>query len=73
MCRTIRESGVCNVIGMLWNISDDAAAQFASYFYKFLASTDQFHVAQAMRRTRCKVAMERAWQDGSWLAPVLYT
>jgi CHAT domain-containing protein len=73
MCRTIRESGVANVIGMLWNVSDDAAAHFASEFYGFLSGNDQLHVAEAIRQTRCKVAMERAWQDGSWLAPILYT
>lgn len=73
MSRAIRESGVNNVIGMLWNVSDEAAAQLASVFYTFLASSPHLHVAQAMRRTRSKVAIDRSWQDGSWLAPVLYT
>jgi len=73
MCRIIRESGVDNVIGMLWNVSDEAAAQVASVFYKFLATGSVPDVVEAMRQTRCKVAIDRAWQDGSWLAPVLYT
>jgi len=73
MCRTFRESGVDNVIGMLWNVSDEATAQVAATFYKFLTSGQCIDVAEAMRKTRCKVAMERAWHDGSWLAPVLYT
>jgi hypothetical protein len=73
MCRIIRESGVDNVIGMLWNVSDEAAAQVASVFYKFLATGCVPDIVEAMRQTRCKVAMDRAWQDGSWLAPVLYT
>jgi CHAT domain-containing protein len=73
MCRIIRESGVDNVIGMLWNVSDEAAAQVASVFYKFLTTGCVPDIVEAMRQTRCKVAMDRAWQDGSWLAPVLYT
>lgn len=73
MCRIFRESGVDYVIGMLWNVSDEAAAQVASIFYEFLATGQGLGVAEAMRQTRLRVAMDRAWQDGSWLAPVLYT
>ena len=73
MCRMFREAGIDNVIGMLWNVSDEAATQFASVFYKFLATGNYADVSEAMRQTRCEVAMDRAWQDGSWLAPVLYT
>ena len=73
MCRMFREAGIDNVIGMLWNVSDEAATQFASVFYKFLATGNYADVSEAMRQTRREIAMDRAWQDGSWLAPVLYT
>ena len=73
LCRVFKEAGIDNVIGMLWNVSDDAAAQVASVFYEELAAGDYADVSEAMRKTRRKVAMDRAWQDGSWLAPVLYT
>jgi len=61
-----------NVIGMLWNVIDEAAAQVASTFYEYIATGQYIDVTEALRQTRCKVAMDRAWQDGSWLAPVLY-
>ncbi len=73
MCRMLRESGIDNVIGMLWNVSDEAATHFASTFYSFLASGNYGDVSEAMRQTRYKVAMDRAWQDGSWLSPILYS
>jgi len=73
MCRALRESGVKNVIGMLWNVADEAAIEVASVFYTLLAGGQYCDVSEAMRQTRCKVAIDRAWQDGSWLAPVLYT
>jgi len=73
LCRVFKEAGIDNVIGMLWNVSDDAAAQVASVFYEKLAAGDYADIPEAMRRTRRAVAMDRAWQDGSWLAPVLYT
>ena len=72
MCRILRHAGVSSVIGMLWNVSDAAAAQVASTFYNSLVTSEQFDVAEAMRQTREKVASERAWADGSWLAPILY-
>lgn len=72
LCRVLREAGVENVIGMLWNVSDDAAVQVASTFYEYIATGAYINIAEALRQTRCKVAIDRAWQDGSWLAPVLY-
>jgi CHAT domain len=72
MCRVLRESGVDNVVGMLWNVSDDAAAQVAIIFYKLLMRGERTDIAEAMRRTRCQMALDRAWADGSWLSPVLY-
>ncbi len=72
MCRVLRESGVDNVVGMLWNIADDAAVQVATTFYKLLLREEHTYIAEAMRQTRCQVALDRAWADGSWLAPVLY-
>jgi hypothetical protein len=72
LCRVLREAGVENVIGMLWNVSDEAAVQVASTFYEYIATGQYIDVTEALRQTRCKVAIDRAWQDGSWLAPVLY-
>jgi hypothetical protein len=73
MCKTWRETGVSNVIGMLWNVEDDAAVQVGSTFYQSLIANPQMGPEEAMRQTRNKVATDRAWADGSWLAPVLYT
>ena len=72
MCRVLRESGVSNVVGMLWNVTDEAGVQFASAFYGLLAAEEGMDIAEAMRRTRWRTALDRAWADGSWLAPVLY-
>ena len=73
MCKALRESGVANVIGMQWNVEDDAAVHVASTFYKLLLANPPIGPEEAMRQTRSVVAIDRAWADGSWLAPVLYT
>jgi CHAT domain-containing protein len=73
MCKTLRESGVCYVIGMLWNVEDDAAVQVGAGFYGNLMSSPQISPESAMREARLSVAIDRAWADGSWLAPVLYS
>jgi len=72
MCRALRHAGVDDVIGMLWNVADDAAAEFGSEFYKLLANSERISVPEIMRQTRRRVAMDRSWVDASWLAPVLY-
>jgi len=73
MCKTLREAGVQAVIGMLWSIEDQAAIQIGSMFYRKLFEQPHLGPEEAMRQTRNAVGIERAWADGSWLAPVLYT
>ncbi|MCG3148175.1 MAG: hypothetical protein PCFJNLEI_01618 [Verrucomicrobiae bacterium] len=73
MCKAWREAGVNHVVGMHWNVEDDAAVQVGSTFYQSLITNPQLGPEEAMRQTRGKVATDRAWADGSWLAPVLYT
>jgi CHAT domain-containing protein len=73
MCKTLREAGVGVVIGMLWNVEDDAAVQFGSGFYRALLENPGTGPEEAMRQTRNHVGIDRAWADGSWLALVLYT
>lgn len=70
--KIFRSFGAETVIGMLWNVSDDAATQVASIFYTLLLTGSKPDPVEAMRETRCRVALERAWSDGSWLAPVIY-
>jgi len=72
MCRVLRECGVDHVVGMLWKVDDEAATKVASTFYSLVTTNERMDVAEAMRQTRCTVASDRAWADGSWLAPVLY-
>jgi CHAT domain-containing protein len=72
LSRALREAGVSCVIGMLWNVADDAAAQLGSVFYRLLMTGQGLSPDEAMRQTRRRVAMDRSWADGSWLAPVLY-
>lgn len=71
LCRMLRESGVPNVVGMLWKVLDDAAVQVATHFYRSML-IEGVDAPEAMRRTRQAVALERAWADGSWLSPILY-
>jgi CHAT domain-containing protein len=73
MCKALRESGVGYVIGMMWNVEDEAAVQVGAGFYTNLMECPSGGPEGAMRETRLAVAMERAWADGSWLAPVLYS
>ncbi len=73
LCRVLREAGVGYVIGMAWNVADDAATQVGSVFYRLLMTGPRLNPIAAMRETRRKVAIDRSWADGSWLAPVLYT
>ena len=72
LCRALREAGVDYVVGMLWNVEDKAAVQVGSVFYSSLLANPDMGPEEAMRRTRQRVATDRAWADGSWLAPVLY-
>jgi len=73
LCRALREAGVNYVAGMLWNVEDNAAIQVGSTFYSSLLRNPHLGPTEAMRQTRHRVATDRAWSDGSWLAPVLYT
>jgi hypothetical protein len=73
MCKMLRESGVQNAIGMMWNVADDAAAQVGSVFYSLILTGARVDPVEAMRQTRCRIAIDRSWIDGSWLAPALYT
>lgn len=72
MCKALRESGVSYVIGMLWNVEDEAAVQVGAGFYGNLMGNPEDGPEGAMRKTRLAVAIDREWADGSWLAPVLY-
>jgi hypothetical protein len=73
MCKVLREAGVGFVIGMLWNVDDEAAVQVGAKFYSSLISRSETGPEAAIREMRLAVAMERAWADGSWLAPVIYS
>jgi hypothetical protein len=73
MCKVLREAGVGFVIGMLWNVDDEAAVQVGAKFYSNLISRSDTGPEFAIREMRLAVAIERAWGDGSWLAPVLYS
>lgn len=73
MCKALREAGVAYVVGMLWSVEDESAVQVGANFYKHLLSQPHRGPESAMRETRLAVAIERAWSDGSWLAPVLYS
>ena len=73
MCKALREAGVSYVIGMLWNVEDEAAVQVGANFYRHLLENPHKGPESAMRETRLSVAIERTWSDGSWLAPVLYS
>lgn len=73
MCRALREAGVSYVIGMLWNVEDEAAVQVGASFYNHLLKCPEKGPDSAMRETRLAIATERSWSDGSWLAPVLYS
>jgi hypothetical protein len=73
MCKALREAGVSYVIGMLWNVEDEAAVQMGASFYNHLLKCPEKGPDSAMRETRLAVAIERSWSDGSWLSPVLYS
>jgi hypothetical protein len=74
LCRFMRESGAAAcVVGMLWNVGDEAATQVGTEFYNTLVGDVNFDPVEAMRRTRRSVATKREWKDGSWLAPVVYS
>jgi hypothetical protein len=73
MCKALREAGVSYVIGMMWSVEDEAAVQVGANFYKHLLNNPQRGPESAMRETRLAVGIERAWSDGGWLAPVLYS
>jgi hypothetical protein len=73
MCKALREAGVSYVIGMMWSVEDEAAMQLGANFYRHLLNNPHKGPESAMRETRLAVAIERAWSDGGWLAPVLYS
>ena len=73
MCKALREAGVSYVIGMMWSVEDEAAVQVGANFYRHLLNNPQRGPESAMRETRLAVGIERAWSDGGWVAPVLYS
>jgi tetratricopeptide (TPR) repeat protein/CHAT domain-containing protein len=71
--------GIPFVIGMVRSISDDAAIQFAHFFYQQLAYQQSVDAALYFARKKMKEAEEKALQQGrkdvtpgEWAIPVLY-
>lgn len=63
-------AGVPYVVGMLWEVSDQAAAVLATEFYRqFFSSNDPL---ESLRLARIRTGIAFDWRDPSWAAPVLY-
>ena len=64
------KSGVPNVIGMKWSISDHGARLLSEKFYEEYVKTRD--PAEALRKARKYVGEATDWNDPAWAAPILY-
>jgi CHAT domain-containing protein len=64
------KSGVPNVIGMKWSISDYGATLLSEKFYEEYVKTKD--PTEALRKARKSVGEATDWNDPAWAAPIIY-
>ena len=64
------KSGVPNVIGMKWSVSDYGATLLSKKFYEEYVTTKD--PTEALRKARKSVGEATDWNDPAWAAPIIY-
>jgi len=64
------KSGVPNVIGMKWSVSDYGATLLSKKFYEEYVTTKD--PTEALRKARISVGEATDWNDPAWAAPIIY-
>ena len=64
LAEAFRSAGAETVIATLWQIVDDTAEKFASYFYNALCSSDTMSTpSQVLARSKEKLREETSYKD----------
>jgi CHAT domain-containing protein/tetratricopeptide (TPR) repeat protein len=65
-------AGAARVMVSLWNVNDQATAEFMGRFYKFMLGPQHLSPAAALRATQISIMQEKRWQSPYyWSAFVL--